>query len=68
MTLCDFAGVPAGTKGTVVDKADDMLTIEWDNLGTQMGNQYKPLRDGFAGNEMKYLAFKDKNNGQSTNN
>lgn len=68
MTLCDFAGVPAGTKGTIVENAENMLTVEWDNLGTQMGNQYKPLRDGFAANEIKYLAFKEKQHGNSTQN
>lgn len=38
----EFAGVPAGTKGVIVEDYGTGVTIEW-----KLGGSWKPLRDGF---------------------
>jgi hypothetical protein len=55
MVLADFSGVPAGTKGKIVEIYDRGVTVEWE-LPTK-GSWQKPLRDGFARDELEYLAF-----------
>lgn len=57
MVLADFSGVPAGTLGKVHEVYNEGVMIEWPH---EIGNRNKfapPLRDGFARDELEYLAF-----------
>lgn len=57
-TLVGWSGVPIGTFGTIVDiDQDGSITVEWDGLGTQLGETFKPLRDGFRMEELGFLEF-----------
>lgn len=53
MTLSDWPGVPAGTKGSVVEiynigRSHHGISIEWDG---------KDIADGFSEDELEYLRF-----------
>jgi len=50
MSLADFSGVPAGTKGKITEIYDQGIMIEWD-FGIDSGP------DGFSRDELEYLAF-----------
>lgn len=61
VVLADFAGVPAGTHGHVVEIYElgrgkhKGVMIEW--VDEKRPSWQKPLADGFATDELEYLAF-----------
>lgn len=57
MVLADFSGVPAGTKGKVESIYGSGVMIQWPLTEEDRRFKRKPLADGFATDEMGYLAF-----------
>jgi hypothetical protein len=59
MVLADFSGIPAGTKGKVVEIYEEGIMIEWEipigKPSPSMNQRF--LRDGFSRGELEYLAF-----------
>lgn len=54
MVLSDFSGVPAGTKGEVMNVNDQTIGVQWlDNAGGFQG------KDWFSEKELAYLVFAD---------
>jgi hypothetical protein len=63
MVLADFSGVPAGTRGKVIEVYDEGVTIEWlpcINCAPGKDCGGRPTRDGFGRDELEYLAFETK--------
>ena len=58
MVLADFSGVPAGTKGKVVEIYDEGIMIEWEFGKSPLDREMRiPIRDGFGRDELEYLGF-----------
>jgi hypothetical protein len=63
--LREFANVPIGSLGTVIELYEpyelewkgkmQSILIAWDAIGTDFGNDFKSLTDGFSPDEFKYL-------------
>lgn len=58
MVLADFSGVPAGTRGEIVEVNNGGVMVQW--TPRNQWEEARPLRDGFTRDELKYLAFVDK--------
>lgn len=58
LVLADFSGVPAGTRGEIVEIYDGGVMVQWP--ARSQWEETRPLRDGFARDELKYLAFEGK--------
>lgn len=56
ITLCDWATVPVGHKGTVAEIYKDGIMIAWDTLPGDPPWR-KKLQDGFSSEDLQYLAF-----------
>lgn len=56
MVLSDFSGVPAGTLGKVEEIYEEGVMIQWPPNPNDKWER-KPLADGFARDELEYLAF-----------
>jgi len=62
MTLSDFSGVPAGTKGRVKSIGDGGLVIMWEKCANcakpdDCGANPSSFSDGFSREELQYLGF-----------
>lgn len=63
LVLADFSGVPAGCRGIITEIYKEGVMVEWDLPETNPPLDIYPsrrLRDGFARDELKYLAFETK--------
>jgi len=65
MVLADFCGVLAGHKGTVDSIYDGGVMIAWDPRNAEEEKAIhagwrRPVTDGFATDELEYLAFETK--------
>ena len=60
MVLADFIGIPAGTKGTIIEIYDEGVVVKWlpcDQCAEGEDCHAAPTSDGFSREELEYLAF-----------